>query len=340
MQHSTPWRTLRRLAALGLALACTATVHAQPASSASATPAASKTAVDRTLTGDAACTRCHDQGEVKPVLAIYKTRHGVKADQRTPGCQSCHGASLPHIRNDAGTDPRSPTDVGFGKRDAAGTERAVQVCSSCHQGGKPGSGRAHWDGSQHQQAGVACSNCHVVHAPQDRVLARATQADTCFSCHQSERAQAHRVSTHPLAAGKMACSDCHNPHGSTGPSLMKKGTVNATCTQCHADKRGPFLWEHEPVTDSCTSCHTPHGSNNAPLLKVRTPMLCQSCHSGDHAAQVNSAANLQNGGITTANGRLPLASAAARAQLGGRNCQACHSQTHGSNHPGGSKLLR
>ena len=55
---------------------------------------------------------------------------------------------------------------------------------------------------------------------------------------------------------------------------------------------------------------------------------------------MNSAANLQRGGITTANGANPLANAAARAQLGGRNCQACHFQTHGSNHPAGAKLLR
>jgi len=94
------------------------------------------------------------------------------------------------------------------------------------------------------------------------------------------------------------------------------------------------------VVEDCSNCHTPHGSNNTPLLKARTPYLCQSCHSGDHAAQVNSGANLQSGGVTTANGAFPLANAAARAQLGGRNCQACHFQTHGSNHPAGAKFLR
>ena len=169
---------------------------------------------------------------------------------------------------------------------------------------------------------------------------KATQQEACFSCHKSERAQTHRISTHPLAAGLMGCSDCHNPHGSTGPALMRKASVNETCWQCHADKRGPFLWEHEPVTESCANCHTPHGSNTAPLLKARLPFLCQACHSGDHGAQVNSGANLQRGAVTTAGGALPLANAAARAQLGGRACQACHFQTHGSNHPAGAKLLR
>ena len=40
---------------------------------------------------DSECTRCHDENEAKPILSIYQTAHGNKADARTPGCQSCHG---------------------------------------------------------------------------------------------------------------------------------------------------------------------------------------------------------------------------------------------------------
>ena len=116
------------------------------------------------------------------------------------------------------------------------------------------------------------------------MLTKATQPEVCFTCHKTQRAQTHRISTHPLDAGKMACSDCHNPHGSTGPKLLVKNSVNETCYTCHAEKRGPFLWEHQPVIDDCTNCHTPHGSTNAPLLKARPPWLCQECHSGDHGA--------------------------------------------------------
>jgi DmsE family decaheme c-type cytochrome len=298
--------------------------------------AATELAADRTLAGDAVCTRCHDQGEAKPVLSIYQTRHGVKADSRTPGCQNCHGPSVAHVKNEGGAEPRAAVDTSFGSKVATPIAAQGKVCLSCHNNSQ----RAHWSGSQHQSSGTTCSNCHSVHVKQDPVMAKSTQGEVCFACHKSERAQTHRISTHPLADGKMACSDCHNPHGSTGPSLMRKGTVTETCASCHAEKRGPFLWEHEPVSEACTNCHTPHGSNITPLLKARAPWLCQSCHSGDHAAQVNSAANLQSGGVTTANGNLPLASAPARAQLAGKACQACHFQTHGSNHPAGAKLLR
>jgi DmsE family decaheme c-type cytochrome len=289
-------------------------------------------ASDRSLAGDAGCTRCHDQSESKPVLSIYQTRHGVKADGRTPGCQTCHGASVAHVKNAANTDPRPPVDVGFGRSGTTAPELQVQTCLGCHKNGQ----RSHWQGSQHESAGVACTSCHEVHVNKDRVLTKGDQAEVCFACHKTERAQTHRISTHPVAAGKMDCSSCHNPHGSTGPVLLVKGSVNQTCFQCHAEKRGPYLWEHEPVVEACTNCHTPHGSNITPLLKARTPWLCQSCHTGDHAAQVNSAANLQRGGVTTANGAFPLANAATRAQLTGRDCQACHMQTHGSNHPAGA----
>jgi DmsE family decaheme c-type cytochrome len=121
---------------------------------------------------------------------------------------------------------------------------------------------------------------------------------------------------------------------------MKEGSVNDTCFACHAEKRGPFLWEHEPVTDACTNCHTPHGSTAPSLLKARVPWLCQECHSGDHAAQVNSGANLAAGAATTVNGLNPLANAAARAQLTGRACVNCHVLVHGSNHPAGAKFQR
>ena len=78
----------------------------------------------------------------------------------------------------------------------------------------------------------------------------------------------------------MTCSSCHNPHGSATDNLLREPSVNETCYKCHADKRGPFLWEHEPVRDSCLNCHEPHGTINEYLLKIQRPMLCRQCHAG------------------------------------------------------------
>ncbi len=78
----------------------------------------------------------------------------------------------------------------------------------------------------------------------------------------------------------MECSSCHNPHGSTNVRLLKTGnSVNESCSTCHAEKRGPFLFEHAGISgDSCATCHDPHGSNNDRMLVAKLPFLCQRCH--------------------------------------------------------------
>jgi len=299
------------------------------------------------LKKDAVCTKCHDSEETKPILSIYQTRHGVKADSRTPSCQSCHGESEKHLKGEkSGTaKERVSPDVVFGaKRGTSGafapSEAKVQnaACMACHNtaNGK----RNHWEGSQHESRDVACTSCHSLHVKDDPVMKKSTQTEVCFTCHKTERAQSHRISTHPLNAGKMSCSDCHNPHGSTGPKMLVKNSLNETCYTCHAEKRGPFLWEHGPVTDDCSNCHTPHGSTNAPLLKARAPWLCQECHSGDHGKTIYSGVNLPTGNTTTVNGLQGVANQGPAAQANARACMNCHVLVHGSNHPAGAKFQR
>jgi DmsE family decaheme c-type cytochrome len=273
--------------------------------------------------GDAVCTHCHDETASKPILLIYQTKHGVKGDARTPGCQSCHGTSDNHLK-----DKQLPTDVAFGanKSDARTQDAA---CLTCHKADK----RTHWTGGQHQVNDVSCSGCHVVHAAVDKVRNRKTQTEVCFTCHQEQRADSLKVSAHPIDAGKVICSDCHNPHGSAGPKLVKKNTVLETCFSCHAEKRGPFLWEHQPVTEDCTNCHTPHGSNISPLLKSRAPFLCDECHDGPH----NSASPYGSGAAV---GRPGASAGFGDRMAAGRACMNCHSMVHGSNSPSGAFLHR
>ena len=282
-----------------------------------------------------ACTTCHDPG------GLEQSRHGNKADTRTPRCESCHGASGNHL-----TDPNNAPDVVFGgkSKHLSSADARNAACLTCHE--RQVMPRTNWAGSQHQRRGVSCTDCHTAHAPDQKVVDKRTQADVCFKCHKDQRAQVRRISAHPLAitgldnTAKMSCSDCHNPHGSTGPTLLIKNSVNETCYTCHAEKRGPFLWEHAPVTDNCANCHTPHGSTNQALLKTRVPWLCQQCHSGDHGAQINSGANLAGGNVTTVNGAQTPGAAAPRAQMAARACLNCHVLVHGSNHPAGAKFQR
>jgi DmsE family decaheme c-type cytochrome len=132
------------------------------------------------------------------------------------------------------------------------------------------------------------------------------------------RVEGNKMSHHPVREGRMDCASCHNPHGST-PGLLVKSTLNDTCYTCHAEKRGPFIWEHEPTRESCANCHTPHGSNQRSLLTSKDPFLCLSCHS--YGGHVN----------------LPRYNRVGSSYGG---CTSCHITTHGSNHPSGAKFTR
>jgi DmsE family decaheme c-type cytochrome len=302
-----------------------------------ATAAEPGASVKAALEKDAVCTACHDESWRVPVLAYYQTKHGNKTDSRTPGCTSCHGASEGHLKEGPGTKP----DVVFAKGKSS-PEAQNAVCETCHKTGN----RINWSGSPHESRDVTCTNCHQVHIANQKVLSKATQAEVCFNCHKTQRAQTHRISSHPLtnsvlgSAAKMACSDCHNPHGSTGPSQLVKNSVNETCFTCHAEKRGPFLFEHSPVVDDCTNCHTVHGSNTAPLLKARLPFLCQQCHQ-DHGGPIKSGTSVASGIVApgtittgTALGSSPTV------QGNGRMCLNCHVMIHGSNAPSGAFFNR
>lgn len=290
------------------------------------------------LKKDAVCTRCHDESEAVPILAIYQTKHGVRGDARTPHCQSCHGESEKHVRGDQDANGRAAPDIVFtkGSSEVSDDKSRSDQCLNCHKG----TNRTNWNGSQHQNSQMACNNCHTIHAPADKVLDKKTQTEVCFTCHKEQRADTHKISTHPIDAGKVGCSDCHNPHGSVGPKLLKKNTVTETCYTCHAEKRGPFLWEHQPVTEDCTNCHTPHGSNISPLLKSRAPFLCQECHDGPHNSKSPAGPNAAGyqGGLSATNAagvaQFPSTQATAR------GCMNCHAMVHGSNSPAGAFLHR
>ncbi len=278
---------------------------------------------DLVLTGDAKCTRCHDETDEVGVLNMAKTRHGVRADERTPTCTSCHGESESHINKPADAKERPKPDRMFGQTASTPADEQSGACLTCHERGN----RIHFRGSAHDLAQVSCAGCHDVHAARDQVLVKQTQVGVCFTCHKEQRADMFRFSSHPLRSGEMACSSCHQPHGSVGEYNLARNTVNETCYQCHADKRGPFLWEHPPARENCAECHNPHGSNNPPMLKVRGPYLCQQCHIAPfHPSTLYSGNNLPPSASTD--------------KMLGQQCANCHSKVHGSNHPSGARLTR
>lgn len=290
--------------------------------------AANDAAAARDEAASKACLRCHAEDFER----YARTPHAMAADARTPTCVTCHGASAEHVAR-RGRVPAERSFVGAAALPAAD---ASQVCLACHQKDVR---QALWTGSAHPQAEVACSNCHKVHVNQDKVLAKATQAEVCYTCHKAQRTRAHLPSRHPVAEGKMTCSDCHNPHGSAGPSLVRRDSVNDTCFTCHADKRGPFVHQHQPAVEDCAICHAPHGSAIAGMLKARAPILCSQCHTPHVAGGVGALAGQRGVFPPAAPGQSSPAVTGTSSGINvvniwqGRSCLNCHTQVHGSNNP-------
>ena len=272
------------------------------------------------------CMTCHAEGRDKAAHEIFMTPMGISNSPGSPfaeganDCETCHGPSASHRKKQEDGSRLSP-QITFARGTPVGPQN--EVCMSCHSDGN----MIHWTGSMHEEEEVACVSCHEVHAAQDPVMDKLAQQETCFACHPRTRAATFRASSHPLRFGEMTCTDCHNPHGGANDFLLARSTVNDTCYTCHAEKRGPFLWEHAPVSEDCTLCHNPHGSNHAALLKQRSPLLCQQCHSpGGHPATAYTSETAEN--------------SFQQRFLLGQSCTNCHSQVHGSNHPSGVTGLR
>jgi DmsE family decaheme c-type cytochrome len=272
--------------------------------------------------GAKTCIACHTQENMQAShsLHVASFRAGAANSGPQAACESCHGPGSEHAR-----DPTAPGSIIAFTHDAK-TSPQVQagVCLSCHAGGA----RQHWVGSIHQNRGLSCTDCHnpMARLSPEGVLAKSSINEVCSTCHQDIRAKFNRRSHMPLPEGQMACTDCHNPHGSITRPLLKTDTVNETCYTCHAEKRGPFLFEHAPVRANCLNCHDVHGSNQQTLLVAPIPMLCQQCHTMTrHPNDLQSAANLGTGPFPDE-------------RLMGRGCLSCHSNIHGSNNPSGPKF--
>lgn len=260
--------------------------------------------------GPEVCKNCHaSQAE-----SYQTSKHSTKGDARSPAnagaCSTCHGDGTEHVKAGGGRGVGGIKNPG-GKTMPPSEKNAT--CLTCHSGGK----RIHWSGSTHASRDTTCTSCHQVHTAHDKVRDKLTQPEVCFTCHKEQRAQINRPSRHPIKEGKVACSDCHNPHGSAGPVLMVRDSVVETCYTCHMEKRGPFVRTHQPVQEDCSICHNPHGTTTPNLLKSRPPFLCQQCH--EPTSHRGSPASLT--GTSTAANTLA------------RGCLNCHTNIHGTNNP-------
>lgn len=242
--------------------------------------------------GDATCTFCH-------------TVHGTATHQHAAlknGCVSCH---QPH-----------DSDVKFLLK----ADSVEQLCQKCHN--VPLKRFTHGPVAKGQ-----CTLCHQPHEAGNAKLLRGQDgARHCFTCHAEvkESIASARV-THK---GVLNCNECHSPHSTDEPHLLK-ASVNQTCLRCHDRIKsvlaGATVGHDAMHTDQgCIACHTPHASDTRQLLRQRMDKVCLTCH--------DKAIKAKDGRVVMAMKSVLTQSQFLHGAIRAGDCAACHDPHGGREH--------
>ncbi len=244
------------------------------------------------------CMKCHTQEYV----TLWRTSAHARAKV---SCINCHDLHSPDTEN-------LSKDIEDAKLQLDGLSRSIHQAELSYQTAPKDSA----------EKADAWEKVVELKAKRDKLLTelkgnetlfqRTSEPYMCYTCHKSKQAQGNLPSHHPIREGKMKCSDCHNPHG--GPSgMLRAESVNETCFKCHAEKLGPYVYDHPPVTEDCTICHNPHGTVNNNLLVQPESFLCLKCHPSPHSRSTSLD---------------PATSTFEKFAERGK-CLSCHEQIHG-----------
>lgn len=248
-----------------------------------------------------ACLDCHDDMAKSLIHSAHAFSNKEDlSDPKGIGCIGCHDGAKEHLEDPSTDNILTPFELPASEQSA--------LCSRCHVNPHQ---IAMTSSDPHALAGIACMDCHSIHNNTNEKLVKDAGENYCASCHQGVMSEFKRRSSHPLEAGQVKCVSCHEMSG-IKDGLFAQGH-DWTCQNCHADKSGPFPFDH-PVTGGhlvngggCIECHSPHGSPNDRLLNQPKNGVCIQCHA------VPALHRVQHSGLGT--------------QL---DCVECHSDIHGS----------
>lgn len=239
-------------------------------------------------TGPALCFPCHVEvkarvtakGAHRPAASDCSTCHEPHVASRkfllrsaVPGlCLSCHPLTEKKAKG-RGSASLGPSVM---VRRHLGADLAKVDCAGCHD--PHGSGRPHLfsPGSVHAPFQAGCASCHV--PGKGTALAGKSIRALCVTCHADVGEKA-KVSKEPHAAMEGDCTDCHAPHASQRPRLLK-GRGGEPCTGCHEAQATAAGHVSHGIIDlvGCQSCHLSHGGGKPKLLRATGNELCNGCH--------------------------------------------------------------
>jgi predicted CXXCH cytochrome family protein len=250
---------------------------------------------------NAVCMQCHQETLRKPHYeATEHARSGMS-------CATCHEVHydlhtpymlrLPGVKGPAG-QPQPPADTRHARHEkspapgatpAAAPETAAAAGSATADASAAPGSTPEPPPNLPKLGAAAKTRVPIpewrTSFPRDNSAVTHDQAvnELCSSCHRRELTELRQFSHHPVFEGRVKCTDCHSPHrAERGKSLTGK-TVEETCLRCHENRRGPFVFEHDPVKaggigEGCLECHRPHGSPNRAMTVMFSRGLCIQCH--------------------------------------------------------------
>lgn len=239
------------------------------------------------------CTSCHGESEThinkpenvkerpKPDRLFKVNNEVTPPEAQNEACLGCHEASARiHWQGSAHDRSRvtcaSCHSVHQARDQVLVKETQAGVCFTCHKEQRAAMFRF----STHplRSGWMACSSCHAPHGSVgEHNLIRNTVNETCYTCHADKRGPF--LWEHPPV--RENCAECHNPHGSNVPSMLKvRGPY--LCQQCHI---APF---HPSTQYSGTNLPRP-GTPTGAFDKM-LGQQCANCHSKVHGSNHPSGA--------------------------------------------------
>jgi DmsE family decaheme c-type cytochrome len=282
--------------------------------------------LDANYVGTDNCLRaCHTHDKKQKDLAASTMGAQLSTLSGMPlvDCETCHGPGSLAIEGI--TEEKVQEDLKNGKETACNHEALIDLkhmpapalslmCLKCHSANATFN-LHNWNTSVHALNDVSCSDCHVIHAGPDLIVRPRDTFEMCYKCHEDIRAEFSLPSHHPVPQQKLFCTDCHDTHGGSLDQHLRGDTIKEVCTRCHAEKEGPFIFEHADLMEDCLTCHGSHGTVNDNLLLYSEPFLCLQCHEGHRVRTAGATSTTESKGAFYT------------------RCTDCHSEIHGTDIP-------
>ena len=151
----------------------------------------------------------------------------------------------------------------FGAHSTAPAASQNQACLGCHEDTVKGE----WHAGAHERGGVACADCHRVHAPHDDVRSLDRQASVCFDCHPRQRAEVSKPFHHPVEGNAMNCASCHSR------------TVRRTTLRCAAHRSMTLATPATRRSEARISGSMPRSRRTARTAMCHMARASQPCSS-------------------------------------------------------------